>query len=104
MQSCPLRRESGTAPSNGGQLATHAVFHFHFSHIGRGIRAHVAAWFGAWAATVCLALILGIGWMPAPALAAGTSTPVIPALQSLINSATATPASAASGASAAEAA
>ncbi|MFM0014036.1 mechanosensitive ion channel family protein [Paraburkholderia sediminicola] len=104
MQSCPLRRESGAAPSNGGQLATHAVFHFHFSHIGRGIRAHVAAWFGAWAATVCLALILGIGWMPAPALAAGTSTPVIPALQSLINSATATPASAASGASAAEAA
>ena len=104
MQSCPLRRESGAAPSNGGQLATRAVFHFPSSHIGRGIRAHVAAWFGAWAATVCLVLTLGIGWMPATAQAAGTATPVIPALQSLINSATATPASAASGASAAEAA
>ncbi|SOE71734.1 small conductance mechanosensitive channel [Burkholderia sp. OK233] len=104
MQSCPLRRESGAAPSNGGQLATRAVFHFHFSHIGRGIRAHVAACFGAWAATVCLALILCIGWMPATVQAAGAATPVIPALQSLINSATATPASAASGASAAEAA
>ncbi|MFM0025903.1 mechanosensitive ion channel [Paraburkholderia madseniana] len=104
MQSCPLRRESGAAPSNGGQLATRTVFHFHFSRIGRGIRAHVAAWFGAWAATVCLVLTLGIGWMPATAQAAGAGTPVIPALQSLINSATATPASAASGASAAEAA
>ncbi|HZZ05361.1 mechanosensitive ion channel family protein [Paraburkholderia sp.] len=102
MQSCPLRRESRAAPSNGGQPATHADFHFSFSHSGS--RAHVAAWFGAWAATVCLALILGIGWMPATAQAAGTGTPVIPALQSLINSATATPASAASGASAAEAA
>jgi len=104
MQSCPLRRESGAAPSNGGQLATRAVFHFPSSRIGRGIRAHVAAWFGAWAATVCLVLTLGIGWMPATAQAAGAGTPVIPALQSLINSATATPASAASGASAAEAA
>ncbi|MGQ7938540.1 mechanosensitive ion channel family protein [Paraburkholderia sp. D1E] len=108
MQSCPLRRESGAAPSNGGQPATHADFHVSSSHSGfsarRGVRAHVAAWFGAWAATVCLALILGIGWMPATAQAAGTGTPVIPALQSLINSATATPASAASAASAAEAA
>ncbi|MCX4172299.1 MULTISPECIES: mechanosensitive ion channel family protein [Paraburkholderia] len=104
MQSCPLRRESRAAPSNGGQLATRAVFHFPSSRIGRGIRAHVAAWFGAWAATVCLVLTLGIGWMPATAQAAGAGTPVIPALQSLINSATATPASAASGASAAEAA
>ncbi|MFM0155148.1 mechanosensitive ion channel family protein [Paraburkholderia sediminicola] len=108
MQSCPLRRESGAAPSNGGQPATHADFHVSSSHSGfsarRGVRAHVAAWFGAWAATVCLALILGIGWMPATAQAAGAGTPVIPALQSLINSATATPASAASAASAAEAA
>ncbi|NPT59539.1 mechanosensitive ion channel family protein [Paraburkholderia elongata] len=110
MQSCSLRRESGAAPSNGGQPATHAAFHFPSSYVGcsarRGIRARVAAWLGAWAATVYLALILGIGWLPATAQAAGTSTPVIPALQSLINSATATatPASAASGASAAEAA
>jgi small-conductance mechanosensitive channel len=113
MQSCPLRRESGAAPSNGGPLATYAAFHFSSSHLGcsarRGIRAHVATWFGAWVAAVCLALILGIGWMPATAQAAGTAgttTPVIPALQSLINSATVTPtpASAASGASAAEAA
>ncbi|MFM0161322.1 mechanosensitive ion channel family protein [Paraburkholderia sediminicola] len=108
MQSCPLRRESGAAPSNGGQPATHATFHFSSNHVGcrarRGVRAHVAAWLGAWAATVCVALILGIGWMPVTAQAAGATTPVIPALQSLINSATATPASAASSASAAEAA
>ncbi|MFM0210324.1 mechanosensitive ion channel family protein [Paraburkholderia sediminicola] len=108
MQSCPLRRESGAAPSNGGQPATHAAFQFPSGHVKcrarRGVRAHVVAWLGAWTATVCLALILGIGWMPASAQAAGTSTPVIPALQSLINSATATPASAASSASAAEAA
>ncbi|MFM0501658.1 mechanosensitive ion channel family protein [Paraburkholderia caffeinilytica] len=110
MQSCPLRRESGAAPSNGGQLAAHADFRFSFNHGGcgapRGIRAHVAAWLGAWATSVCLALILGIGWMPVTAQAAGAGTPVIPALQSLINSATVTaqPASAASGASAADAA
>ncbi|RKE36691.1 small conductance mechanosensitive channel [Paraburkholderia sp. BL23I1N1] len=111
MQSCPLGRESGAAPSNGGQPATHAAFQFSSSYAGcnarRGIRAPVATRLCAWLATVCLALILGvIGWLPATAEAAGTSTPVIPALQSLINSATATatPASAASGASAAEAA
>ncbi|MDE1008342.1 MAG: mechanosensitive ion channel protein MscS, partial [Paraburkholderia fungorum] len=108
MQSCRLRRESGAAPSNGGQPATRAAFQFHFKQIecsaGRGVRAHVAAWLGAWAVTVCVALILCIGWMPAVAQAAGAGTPVIPALQSLINSATATPASAASGASAADAA
>ncbi|MGB8421243.1 MAG: mechanosensitive ion channel protein MscS, partial [Paraburkholderia sp.] len=88
MQSCPLRRESGAAPSNGGQPATHATFHFSSNHVGcrarRGVRAHVAAWLGAWAATVCAALILGIGWMPVTAQAAGATTPVIPALQSLI--------------------
>ncbi|MEA3088149.1 MAG: moderate conductance mechanosensitive channel [Paraburkholderia sp.] len=108
MQSCPSRRESGAAPSNGGQPATHAAFRFSFAHPGchtrRGVRPHVAAWFGAWAATVCFALVLAIGWLPATAYAAGATTPVIPALQSLINSATATPASAAAGASAAEAA
>lgn len=108
MQSCQLRRESGAAPSNGEQPATRAAFQFNFNQIGcsagRGVRARVAAWFGAWALAVCVALILSIGWMPAAAQAAGAGTPVIPALQSLINSATATPASAASGASAADAA
>ncbi|MEZ0605336.1 mechanosensitive ion channel family protein [Paraburkholderia sp. IW21] len=108
MQSCPLRRESGAAPSNGAQPATHAAFHFPSGHTGCDARlrarAQVAAWFGAWAAMACLTLVLCLGWMPANAQAAGASTPVIPALQSLINSATATPASAASAASAAEAA
>lgn len=109
MQSCPLRRESEAAPSNGGQSVTHAAFHFSSDRTGcvarRGTRAHLAACLGAWAAALGVALILGVGWMPANALAA-TSTPLIPALQSLINSATvtATPASAGSGASAAEAA
>jgi small conductance mechanosensitive channel len=68
----------------------------------------VRARFGASVAAFCVALLLCVSWIPAQAQAAGapTSTPVIPALQSLINSATvtATPASAASGASAADAA
>ncbi|MFM0336203.1 mechanosensitive ion channel family protein [Paraburkholderia fungorum] len=110
MQSCPLRRESGAAPFNGGQPATRAAFQLPFDHAGctarrnarRTVRAHVAAWLGAWAATLCLVLLVGTAWLPANAQAAGT--PVIPALQSLINSATATPAASASGASAAEAA
>ncbi|MFM0346481.1 mechanosensitive ion channel domain-containing protein [Paraburkholderia sp. RL17-347-BIC-D] len=112
MQSCPLRRESEAAPSNGGQPATHAVFHFSSDRAAgdarRGARPQLGARLGAWAAAVLVALILCVGWLPAKALAAGaaTGTPVIPALQSLINSATvtATPASSASGASAAEAA
>ncbi len=56
---------------------------------------------GAWAAALCVALILCAGWLPwnaqRPPRGAGTSTPVIPALQSLINSATATPAAASGG-------
>ncbi|PRX26589.1 small conductance mechanosensitive channel [Paraburkholderia sp. BL18I3N2] len=112
MQSCPSRRESEAAPSYGGQPATHAAFHFSSDRSAcdarRGARPPLAARFAAWAAAVFVALILCVGWLPANAFAAGaaTSTPVIPALQSLINSATvsATPASSASGASAAEAA
>ncbi|ACD16018.1 mechanosensitive ion channel family protein [Paraburkholderia phytofirmans] len=112
MQSCPSRRESEAAPSNGGQPATHAAFHFSSDRSAcgarHGARPPLAARFAAWAAAVFVALILCVGLLPANAFAAGaaTSTPVIPALQSLINSATvsATPASSASGASAAEAA
>jgi moderate conductance mechanosensitive channel len=114
MQSCPSRRESEAAPSNGGQPATPAAPHFSSDQNAYdarpGLRTRVVAWFGTWAAALCVALILYGGCLPGHARAAGigtgTSTPVIPALQSLINSATATPASApaASGASAAEAA
>jgi small conductance mechanosensitive channel len=74
------------------------------------LRAKFGAGWSAWAAAFCVVLILCVGWLPvnaqAAAAGAGTSTPVIPALQSLINSATANPAaaSAASGASAADAA
>ena len=109
MQSCPPRRESEAAPFNGGQPATHAAFHTGFTHSGRaarrGVRAPLAARCRAWLATGWVALILCIGWLPASAVAAGaaTGTPVIPALQSLINSATVT-ATPASGASAADAA
>ncbi|QQC64980.1 mechanosensitive ion channel family protein [Paraburkholderia ginsengisoli] len=122
MQSCPLRREAEATPSPGGQPATRAVLHF-FSdptasgaHAGVGLtarsalsrrpRTRIAAWFGTWAAAMCVALILCAVGLPTSAQAAGapTSTPVIPALQSLINSATATPAPAASGASAPDAA
>jgi small conductance mechanosensitive channel len=116
MQSCPLRRESEAAPSNGGQPAIHAVFHSSALREGpgncrrRGVRARFAAWFracfSAWTAAFCAVLILCAGSLPVNAWAAGvvTSTPVIPALQSLINSATANPPAAASGASAADAA
>jgi small conductance mechanosensitive channel len=114
MQSRPSRCESEATPSNGGQLATHVALRFSSDQAGSGmrpnmsanLRTRVAAWFGAWAAAVCVALILGASAMPASAQAAGasTGTPVIPALQSLINSATATPAPAASGASAPDAA
>ncbi|OAJ56162.1 mechanosensitive ion channel protein MscS [Paraburkholderia ginsengiterrae] len=111
MQPCPSRREAVAAPSSGGQPATRAVFQFSFHQVGRdarrGARSNVAACLRAWMSALCVALMLCVGWIPANALAAGavTATPVIPALQSLINSATvsATPA-AASGASAAEAA
>ena len=108
MQSRSSRRESEAAPFNGGQPATRATFHLPSPHAGGDVHptspTRVAAWLGAWVAGVFLALILYAGCMPANAEAAGSSTPVIPALQSLINSATATPASAASGASAAQAA
>ncbi|MGF6569545.1 small conductance mechanosensitive channel [Paraburkholderia fungorum] len=118
MQSCPSRRESEAAPSIGGQPATRAVLHISSDRSAPGARqrartpfwARLGAGTAAWAAAACVALILCLGWLPAGAQAAtagaGTSTPVIPALQSLINSATVAPAaaSAASGASAADAA
>jgi small-conductance mechanosensitive channel len=114
MQSCPSRRESEAAPSHGGQPATRAVPHFSSDPGGCAAqlraRTPLVASVGAWAAAFCVAVILCIGWLPLSAQAAGTgtstSTPVIPALQSLINSATVTPAAApaASGASAADAA
>ncbi|SIT42957.1 MscS Mechanosensitive ion channel [Paraburkholderia ribeironis] len=128
MQSCPSRRESEAAPSSGGQPATRATLRFSSdqtaSELRQGARANahpvhaphpspaphppLEARFGAWLAALCTVLLLCLGGLPVQALAAGapTSTPVIPALQSLINSATvtATPASGTSGASAAEAA
>ncbi|MFM0598133.1 mechanosensitive ion channel family protein [Paraburkholderia dilworthii] len=116
MQSCPSRRESEAAPSNGGQPAIHAVFQSSAlrdspgTRRDRSARACFATWFGSWfgayAAAFCAALILCAGSLPANAWAAGavSSTPVIPALQSLINSATANPPATASGASAADAA
>jgi moderate conductance mechanosensitive channel len=114
MQSCPSRRESEAAPSNGGQPATRAALQFSSGqnpcNARPGRRPRCVAWFGAWVAVLGVVLILCAGWLPAQAQAAGigagTGTPVIPALQSLINSATVSPASApaASGASAAEAA
>ncbi|MFT4069642.1 mechanosensitive ion channel domain-containing protein [Paraburkholderia sp.] len=121
MQSCPLRRESEAAPSDGAQQpATRAAPHFSSDPTARttrrassgDIRACMSARFGTWiAALLGAALLLCLGAIPLQAEAAGpvvgTGTPVIPALQSLINSATVTaavPASAASGASAADAA
>jgi small conductance mechanosensitive channel len=110
-------------PSDGAQQpATRTGPHFSSDPAARTIqrehrggvrsRTPTPARFGTWiAALLCAALILCVGAIPLQAAAAGpavgTGTPVIPALQSLINSATvsaAAPASAASGASAAEAA
>jgi small conductance mechanosensitive channel len=105
MQSCPSRREFEATPSNGCQPATRAALHLSTDRTAPGERASLLAGFGALAATLCVALLLCVGWMPAQAQAAGTaaSMPVIPALQSMINSATvtATPATSASAASAA---
>ena len=111
MQSCPSWRESEAAPSNnGGQPATRAALHFSSDQTGcaarPGVRPRVAGWSRAWVVALRVALLVCLGWIPVQAqaagAAAGTGTPVIPALQSLINSATvtATPASAADAASA----
>ncbi|OLL32637.1 mechanosensitive ion channel protein MscS [Burkholderia sp. SRS-W-2-2016] len=132
MQSCPSRRESEAAPSVGGQQpATRAVPHFSSDPIAREPAARrarsrvvdpVSGWRGWFAALFCATLLACIGLAPRIASAAGASaaaasapapapapapaTPMIPALQSLINSATvnAAPAAPASGASAADAA
>lgn len=110
MQSCPSRRESEAAPSNGGLFAIHAAFPRLFARIGflirRGACPPGASRFGVWPVALLVALFLWTAWLPTSAHAAdaGAGTPVIPALQSLINSATVAPASSASGASAAEAA
>jgi|GEM_PF-62099 len=126
MQSCPSRRESEAVPSDGAQQpATRTAPYFSSDLTARTIerehrepggrarrRTPIAARPHSWiAALLCAALLLCIGALPLQAVAAGpaagTGTPVIPALQSLINSATvsaAAPASAASGASAADAA
>ncbi|MBB5412880.1 MULTISPECIES: mechanosensitive ion channel family protein [unclassified Paraburkholderia] len=117
MQSCPSQRESEAAPSGGGQQpAILSAPHLSSAHTACDTasgdarpRASTDA-VGWFAALLCAALILCLGALPRMAQAAGPAvgggTPVIPALQSLINSATvnATPASAASGASAPEAA
>ncbi|XUW87142.1 mechanosensitive ion channel family protein [Burkholderia sp. M6-3] len=110
MQSCPSRRESEAAPSNGGLFAIHAAFPRLFARIGflirRGACAPRAARLSVWPVAIFVALFLWTVWLPTSAHAADASagTPVIPALQSLINSATVAPASAASGASAADSA
>ncbi|MGF6771132.1 small-conductance mechanosensitive channel [Paraburkholderia sp. GAS199] len=113
MPSCPSWRESAAAPSKGASPATRAAFQAALQvscrHENPAARVRVAAWSSVWAASLRLALVcclfVCLLWVPASAWAAGgTATPVIPALQSLINSATVTPAAAASGASAADAA
>ncbi|MEX3636623.1 mechanosensitive ion channel family protein [Paraburkholderia sp. BR14320] len=118
MQSCPSRRESEAAPSGGGQQpAILTATHLSSDHTARDTasgdvrpRASAYALLGWFTALLCATLILCLGALPRIAQAAGPAvgggTPVIPALQSLINSATvnATPASEASGASAPEAA
>ncbi|MEM5295752.1 mechanosensitive ion channel family protein [Burkholderia sp. JPY481] len=118
MQSCPSRRESEAAPSGGGQQpAILTATHLSSDHTARDtasgdVRPRVSAYalLGWFTALLCATLILCLGALPRIAQAAGPAvgggTPVIPALQSLINSATvnATPASEASGASAPEAA
>ncbi len=123
MQSCPSRRESEAAPSNGGLSSIHAAFvrlsacvgwpHVRggarvraggsarrYASISASISASLSAWLraviSACPAAIGIALLVCIASLPLGAHAAGTaasSTPVIPALQSLINSATVAPAS-----------
>ncbi|TDN70627.1 mechanosensitive ion channel family protein [Paraburkholderia sp. BL10I2N1] len=114
MKSCPSRRESGGAPSAGAPPAVRAAYQSPRRHraFARAVSllarpcegAGWSGWFawaaGAWLAVAVCAVCLGLS----PGLARAAGTPVIPALQSLINSATVSSASSARGGSAAEAA
>ncbi|ALP62682.1 mechanosensitive ion channel family protein [Paraburkholderia caribensis] len=109
MKSCLARRESQAAPSSGGLLAIDAVFRAFsqiFSRAGACRRARSGGLVSALCLCLCLALAGACLGVPGTARAAGaaTGTPMIPALQSLINSATVSTAAPASGASAADAA
>jgi hypothetical protein len=95
MKSCQKRCESGAAPSTGEPPAFRTAFQFsrHLDSDPRHNRAaRVRPSALAWPLCVWLIVLACFASMPGLAYAAGP-TPVIPALQSLINSATATPAS-----------
>ncbi|HXZ07895.1 MAG TPA: mechanosensitive ion channel domain-containing protein, partial [Paraburkholderia sp.] len=120
MKSCPSRRESGSALSVGALPAIRAG-----SLSIRGCPASVRAFLWLAGLSACVAGLLRL-WLPTrparpacmwlalfacvislgltPHAARAAGTPVIPALQSLINSATVSPASSPAAASAAEAA
>ncbi|MPW19780.1 mechanosensitive ion channel [Paraburkholderia sp. CNPSo 3157] len=111
MKSCLARRESRAAPLCGGLLAIDAVFCFVFRIVSRerlsGLtRDCLRLRSLLHAVCVWLALAGACVAMPGVAHAAGAAsgTPMIPALQSLINSATVSSSAPASGASAADAA
>jgi small conductance mechanosensitive channel len=115
MKSCLARRESRAAPLCGGLLAIDAVFCFVFRILSRErvsgltrdfMRDCLRSRSLVQAVCVWLALAGACIVLPGVAHAAGpaSGTPMIPALQSLINSATVSSAAPASGASAADAA
>ncbi len=107
MKSCPLRREPGAAPSHGARPAVHAVLP-PFPHARRQSASACApssSWFAAWSSAAWLAVVLcAVLLAAAPQRARAAGTPVIPALQSLIDSATASSASSAAAGSAPDAA
>ncbi|HEY3598934.1 MAG TPA: mechanosensitive ion channel family protein [Paraburkholderia sp.] len=97
MKSCPPRRECRAAPFIGGCSAALTVLRFCSACSARAARCRAVAW------AACAWLIAALCLLTAPVTAHAVGGPVIPALQSLINSATASPASSASAPDAASA-
>ncbi|MEM5437319.1 mechanosensitive ion channel family protein [Paraburkholderia diazotrophica] len=117
MKSCLARRESRAAPLCGGLLAIDAVFYFVFRILSRErlsglmcdfacVRLRLRSLVYGVCGSITIALAGACVALPGVAYAAGpaSGTPMIPALQSLINSATVSSAAPASSASAADAA
>ncbi|MBP0589953.1 mechanosensitive ion channel [Paraburkholderia sp. LEh10] len=108
MKSCLARRESRATPLFGGLPAFDAVVCVFFRFFSHATSLGAARFSSRMRYALCVWLALAAGSMAMPGVAraagAASGTPVIPALQSLINSATVSAAAPASGASAADAA
>nr|WP_228937680.1 mechanosensitive ion channel family protein [Paraburkholderia saeva] len=104
MKSRPSRREPGAAPSHGARPVVHADLSPYPYSRRQPAPACAPSWLAAWSPAVWLAVMLcAVLLAGAPHAARAAGTPMIPALQSLINSATASSAAAGSAPEAASA-